>query len=104
MLTVDFADVLRQIPAIGVPGAVFADGKRAGGGDVRRRHRAVAGAFRAIVIHRQSAEIKPRSLTKTDLGVVSDLMVFIFGLARFNEVKPLNVRLIILGVIKNVFL
>ena len=37
-------------------------------------------------------------------GAVSDLPVFISGLARFNEVKPLNVRLRILGVIKNVFL
>ena len=35
---------------------------------------------------------------------VSDLLVFISGLARFNEVKPLNVRLRILGVIKNEFL
>ena len=33
-------------------------------------------------------------------GSVSDLLVFISGLARFNEVKPLNVRLRILGVIK----
>ena len=64
---VEFADVLRQIPAVCEPGAVLLDGQRAGGGDVRRRHRAVAGAFRAIVIHRQSAEVKPRSLTKTDL-------------------------------------
>ena len=32
-------------------------------------------------------------------GSVSDLLVFISGLARFNEVKPLNVRLRILGVI-----
>ena len=38
------------------------------------------------------------------LGPVSDLLVFISGLARFNEVKSLNVRLRILGVIKNVFL
>ena len=47
----DFADILGEVPAVGEPGAVFADGKGAGGGDVRCRHRAVAGAFRAIVIH-----------------------------------------------------
>ena len=29
--TEDFADILRQIPAVGEPGAVFADGKGAVG-------------------------------------------------------------------------
>ena len=67
MLTVDFANVLRKIPTVGVPSAIFLDGKWTSGGDVRCRQRAVAGAFRAIVIHRQSAEVKPRPLTKTDL-------------------------------------
>ena len=36
VLSEDFADVLRQIPTIGVPGAVLADGKRASGYRLRR--------------------------------------------------------------------
>ena len=36
-------------------------------------------------------------------GSVSDLLVFISVFDRFNKVKPLNVRLRILGVIKNAF-
>ena len=31
VLSVDFADVLRQVPAVGIPGGVFLDGQRAGG-------------------------------------------------------------------------
>ena len=37
-------------------------------------------------------------------GAVSDLLVFISDLARFNEVKSLNVMLRIPSVIKNAFL
>ena len=39
-------------------------------------------------------------MKRSAAGSVSDLLVFISGLARFNEVKSLNVRLRILGVIK----
>ena len=38
------------------------------------------------------------------MGAVSDLLAFISGLARFNEVKLLSVRLRMLDVIKNAFL
>ena len=37
-------------------------------------------------------------------GSVSDLLVFISGLVRYNEVKSLKVRARILGVIKIAFL
>ena len=41
-----------EVPAVGEPGAVLTDGKGASGDDARCRRRAVAGAFRTIVIHR----------------------------------------------------
>mgnify|MGYP003293298015 CR=1 FL=1 len=41
-----------EVPAVGEPDAVLTDGKGARGDDARCRRRAVAGAFRTIVIHR----------------------------------------------------
>ena len=54
--------------------------------------------------HKKDQNVKSELIQMGGAGSVSDLLVFISGLARFNEVKPLNVRLRILGVIKNVFL
>ena len=36
VLAVDLADVFCEVPAIGVPGGIFLDGERAGGGGLRR--------------------------------------------------------------------
>ena len=47
----DFTDVLGEVPAVGEPGAVLAESKGEGGGDVGCGSGAVAGAFRTIVIH-----------------------------------------------------
>ena len=74
MLAVELADVLSEVPAVGVPGAVLLDSQRAGGGgrdtggillrecnatdrhrlggDGRTRSRTVLHSFRASTIHR----------------------------------------------------
>ena len=51
-----------------------------------------------------SSDVNPFLTQLWDFGSVSDLLVFISGLVRYNEVKSLKVSPRILGVIKIAFL
>ena len=59
MLAVDFADVLRQIPAIGEPCAIFLDSKRASGYRLRRipRDKPQAGMVTACKVAASNLEV-----------------------------------------------